>query len=99
MKYPAGHFIIKQGGEGDYFYVLSQGEVDIYLKKGDQEFPGVVVDSVGPSASFGELALMYMCPRAASVVAKTDVTLWALDRATFRQIMSDTNSKKRRLHE
>ena len=99
MKYPAGHFIIKQGGEGDYFYVLSEGEVDIYLKKGDQEFPGVVVDSVGPPASFGELALMYMCPRAASVVAKTDVTLWALDRATFRQIMSDTNSKKRKLHE
>ena len=42
---------------------------------------------------------MYNSPRAATVVASTKVKLFALDRITFRQIMADATSKKRRLHE
>lgn len=53
----------------------------------------------GPGTSFGELALMYNSPRAATVRAVTHVKLFALDRITFRQIMADATSKKRRLHE
>ena len=37
--------------------------------------------------SFGELALLYNCPRAASVVASHYSVLWALDRVTFRHIL------------
>ena len=41
--------------------------------------------------SFGELALLYNAPRAASVQAKTDSVLWELDRATFNNIVKEAS--------
>ncbi len=49
--------------------------------------------------SFGELALMYNAPRAATVLAKGDCALWALDRLTFKVILMDTTGDKRRRYE
>lgn len=49
--------------------------------------------SVG-NPSFGELALMYSKPRAASVVAKTAGALWALDRKTFRRVLVKQPNKE-----
>ena len=40
-----------------------------------------------PGESFGELALLYNCPRAATVRCTRGGTLWALDRATFRAVL------------
>jgi hypothetical protein len=49
--------------------------------------------------SFGELALMFGLPRAASVVAKTPAKLWAIDRDTYRRILMGSTIKKRKLYE
>lgn len=51
------------------------------------------------SGSFGELALMYNMPRAASVRAQTPGALWAMDRHTFRRILLKSAFKKRKLYE
>lgn len=51
------------------------------------------------SGSFGELALMYNMPRAASVRAQTSGQLWAMDRHTFRRILLKSAFKKRKLYE
>lgn len=51
------------------------------------------------SGSFGELALMYNMPRAASVRAQTAGALWAMDRHTFRRILLKSAFKKRKLYE
>jgi cAMP-dependent protein kinase regulator len=44
---------------------------------------------------FGELALLYNAPRAASIKAKTDCVVWKLDRDTFNHIVKDAAAKKR----
>ena len=49
--------------------------------------------------SFGELALMYNCPRAATVRARTDGILWRVDRETFRHIVIASTARKRKLLE
>jgi cAMP-dependent protein kinase regulator len=92
MKLPIGSEVIKQGDEGDFFYVVESGQVSFYVD-------GVKVSSSGPGSSFGELALMYNSPRAATAIAETDLVLWALDRLTFRRILLAKTSRKRQLYE
>lgn len=45
------------------------------------------VTSIGEGGSFGELALIYGTPRAASVRAKSNVKLWGIDRESYRRIL------------
>ena len=49
--------------------------------------------------AFGELALLYNCPRAATITAKTEANLWSLDRQTFNHIVKDAAAKKRDKYE
>ncbi|KAL3233472.1 hypothetical protein RNJ44_03512 [Nakaseomyces bracarensis] len=91
-KVSKGTEIIKQGDEGDYFYVVESGTVEFYVN--DQK-----VNTSGAGSSFGELALMYNSPRAATVLAQTDCTLWALDRLTFRKILLGSSFKKRLMYD
>lgn len=50
-------------------------------------------------SSFGELALMYGHPRAATVLAIEPSTLWALDRITFRTIILKAAHRRRTMYE
>jgi cAMP-dependent protein kinase regulator len=45
--------------------------------------------SYEPGDAFGELALLYNAPRAATIKSKTDSFLWVLDRNTFNYIVKD----------
>ena len=49
--------------------------------------------------AFGELALLYNAPRAATITALTDSILWALDRGTFINIVKKSAMKKRERYE
>ena len=55
-----------------------------------------MVVSCGKGDTFGELALMYNAPRAATVRAKRDCVLYAVDRMTFKYILMDTTLSRRR---
>ena len=69
-----GQKIIQQGDDGDNFYVIHEGQVDILVND-------VKVVSISKGDSFGELALIYGTPRAATALARSEVvTLWGLDR-------------------
>ncbi|CAH1795071.1 unnamed protein product [Owenia fusiformis] len=87
-----GEIIIQQGDEGDNFYVLDQGEVEIFVNN-------TLVVTLGDGASFGELALIYGTPRAATVKAKTDVKLWGIDRESYRRILMGSTIRKRKMYE
>jgi len=94
-----GDVIIRQGDEGDNFYVVESGRCDIYVQRSASE-PPQIVSSVTTGGSFGELALLYGTPRAATVVAKTpQVHCWALDRSSYRAILMSVTLKKRQMYE
>ncbi|XP_023236432.1 cAMP-dependent protein kinase regulatory subunit-like [Centruroides sculpturatus] len=87
-----GEIIIHQGDQGDNFYVIDQGEVEFYVN-------GQLVTTAREGGSFGELALIYGTPRAATVKAITDVKLWAIDRDTYRRILMGSTIRKRKMYE
>ncbi|KAB7507865.1 cAMP-dependent protein kinase type I regulatory subunit [Armadillidium nasatum] len=87
----AGDVIIQQGDEGDNFYIIDQGEVEIFVN-------GEHVNSIS-DGSFGELALIYGTPRQATVKAKTDVKLWGIDRDSYRRILMGSTIRKRKMYE
>ncbi|GFF37218.1 hypothetical protein IFM58399_04818 [Aspergillus lentulus] len=97
--------VISQGDAGDYFYIVENGHFDVYINPAGSVQPGPdgmgnKVSTIGPGGSFGELALMYNAPRAATVVsADPKSTLWALDRITFRRILMDSAFQRRRMYE
>ena len=97
--------VITQGDAGDFFYVVEKGVFDIYIHESGSIQPGPdglgkKVASIGPGGSFGELALMYNAPRAATVIStEPQSLLWAMDRVTFRRILMDSAFQRRRMYE
>ncbi|KAF4121068.1 hypothetical protein GMORB2_2554 [Geosmithia morbida] len=97
--------VIIQGDAGDFFYVVEKGSFDVYVNPTGQVQPGpdgvgAKVGTIEAGGSFGELALMYNAPRAATVIsAEPSCTLWALDRVTFRRILMESTFARRRMYE
>lgn len=86
LEFSEGQDIITQGDPGDMFYLLESGEAQVWVSKGGAEPTNMLTYANGSGATFGELALMYNAPRAATVRASTDVKVWALDQVTFKSI-------------
>ncbi|KAM7213046.1 cyclic adenosine monophosphate-dependent protein kinase [Rhypophila decipiens] len=97
--------VITQGDTGDFFYVVEKGSFDIYVNSKSALQPGPdgmgnKVDTISAGGSFGELALMYNAPRAATVIsAEPGCILWVLDRVTFRRILMESTFQRRRMYE
>ena len=88
-----GDVVIRQGEEGDWFYVVDDGEYVVTLNQEGQTIEIMTYTTEGgTNPCFGELALMYSKPRAATVTAITDGMLWAMDRKSFRAILMKSSS-------
>jgi cAMP-dependent protein kinase regulator len=96
-----GETVIKQGdmvgSEDNGLYVVESGKLTVYKKNTpDAEDPGeekLKYDS--PGATFGELALLYNAPRAATVITDTECTLWALERTAFNVLVQRSLQARR----
>ncbi len=84
---PVSTVIIQQGEVGDYFYVVEDGEVSFFV---DNKHVG----KCSKGGSFGELALLYNCPRAATCKATKNCTLWKVDQKTFRYMLANNNANQ-----
>lgn len=76
-----GTAIVKEGESGDRFYIIVEGEVEVSIG-------GRPVRELGPGEFFGEIALLIAVPRTATVKAATDVSLLALERALFLEVLT-----------
>jgi len=98
-EFPAGSTVIQQGDEGEYFYVVESGKLDITIRMDDDESNEVHVGvPYVPGSAFGELALMYGSPRAATIYAKDECKLWKIDRRAFRGITGQHKLKQSEKH-
>lgn len=89
-----GENVIEQGDAGAVLFVVEEGQLDCFKRfKADQE--PKYLKTYEPGEAFGELALLYNAPRAATITAKTNAVCWELDRATFNHIVKDSAQKKR----
>lgn len=91
-----GDVLMKQGDDGDFFYIVEEGEAHIFVRVGDDEKK---VKECKAGDSFGELALMYNAPRAATVKAVTNLSTWAVDRQTFKLTLMESTLNKRSRYE
>lgn len=87
----AGTDIITQGEIGDNLYIVQSGDFDIFVGKRK-------VTHRGAGTYFGELALLYNSPRAATVRASVDSIVWCIDRFTFRRIVNNLSRAKLQQH-
>jgi cAMP-dependent protein kinase regulator len=93
-EFSEGSDIIVQGDNGDCLYIVDSGSVDVFVARpgpdgvlvpGDR---GVKAVTLSKGALFGELALMYNAPRAATVTAASEkVNLWVLDALDFKMLL------------
>lgn len=75
-------------------YVLNNGSLKCTKVFPGNSEPTHLKDYV-PGEGFGELALLYNAPRAASITATSNATLMKLDRGTFNHIVKDSAQRKR----
>ncbi|MBN2555422.1 MAG: cyclic nucleotide-binding domain-containing protein [Anaerolineales bacterium] len=83
----SGEFITRQGEPGEELFIVDQGFVEItHLNPQPASTPRAVVN-LGKGQIFGEMALVDMGPRSASVRAISDDTqLFVIKRAAFRKL-------------
>lgn len=80
--------VIIEGEVGSFLCVVEEGSL-VCLKG------GVTVGNCKAGDVFGELALLYSAPRAATVRSQTDCKLWRLDSQTFTSIVRESSKRRR----
>lgn len=85
LHYAAGEKIIEEGSPGDSFFVVDRGEVEVSKNMGGSRRP---LAQLMEGQFFGEMALLTGEPRAATVVAATDVDLFTIEKAAFHDILA-----------
>lgn len=82
--YEAGKFVFKEGAHGAYMFFIVEGEAEVSQLVRAQK---VVVATLGPGRSLGEMSLLDGKARSATVKANSDLALIVLKREDFAQLL------------
>jgi len=99
----SGTELITEGDLGaDFFYIVQEGSFRISVSEAHEEKSAEVavandevkvVSTVAKGDSFGELALLYLNPRGATVTAAEKSVVWVMDRQNFKQLLMKVSQK------
>jgi hypothetical protein len=95
-SYERGQIIFKQGDDGDAYYYVLRGCVDLYMYDVDQTNGKTKLKylaSVLPSNGFGELALLYDCPRTATAIPSSQTDLIVFKKKLYNLFVKDLHEK------
>ncbi len=79
-----GDEMTRQGAEAHWLYILVDGHADVLVEKNGESRK---ISELGPGSVFGEMGLMTGEPRASTVIARTDVECYRLDKESFKSII------------
>jgi len=82
VRLAPGDVVFKDGDAPDQMYVVVSGAVEIQLRD-------AVIETVPQGGTFGEMALIDGSPRSATVVAKTESEVAAIDKRTFMLLVDE----------
>jgi len=88
INYRVGDVVIKQGTEGDFFYVVVAGRC-VVTRETPLNKEGIKLAELGPGDSFGEEALIAEAKRNATVTMATDGTLMRLGKNDFQTLLNE----------
>jgi CRP-like cAMP-binding protein len=88
VPYLAGDVIIKQGDEGDYFYVIVKGQC-VVTRETPLNRDGIKLAELSVGDTFGEEALIAEAKRNATITMHTDGVLMRLAKDDFRELMNE----------
>lgn len=88
VPYRAGDVVIKQGEEGDFFYVIVSGKC-VVTRETPLNKEGIKLAELGVGDTFGEEALIAEAKRNATVVMLSDGVLMRLNKQDFRELMNE----------
>jgi hypothetical protein len=91
LEVEAGIAIVTQGEEGDCYYAISEGELEIVRD-------GVRVNTLGRGEGFGEIALLHGVPRNATVATLTAAKLYSLEKEPFLEVLTGHPTARTKAH-
>lgn len=91
---PAGEMVVERGGEGDKFYIVVRGQIEVLkLRPDSQEEVRVAVLEDGDH--FGEISLMMSLPRTATIKTLTPCTFLTIQRSLFQTMLGKASPELR----
>lgn len=88
VNYKAGEIVIKQGDEGDFFYVITRGRC-VVTRETPLNREGIRLAELGVGESFGEEALISESKRNATVTMLTDGSLMRVSKEDFNVLLNE----------
>jgi len=84
-SFSSGATVFSQGDQGDAFYLIQSGAVQVVLESAGGRSESIAV--LGPQDWFGEMALLSEEPRSATIIAVKDSTVWRLSREDWDELI------------